>query len=109
MLLGTVLTGRKTVTLTSYADDVKVPCAVKDCADTNLLQESLDAIYQWAKESRTTCNLIQQNSSTASLLQQSSIGPGGVTVQELNVVCDLGIKMSSDVTLHAHIAEQGTR
>lgn len=43
-------TAAKTATLARYADDTKVACVVKLYRDANLLQEDLNAIYEWAKE-----------------------------------------------------------
>ena len=98
----------KSATLTSYADDTKVAYAIKDQPDANLLQEDLDAIYKWAKENNMQFNAgkfqaLRYRPSPACFIQQNYVGPEGMVIPELNVVRDLGIRMSSDATFHAHI------
>ena len=94
----------KTARLTSYADDTKVANT-----DATLLQEDLNAIYDWAKENGMQFNAgkfqaLRYQPFPAYPLQQSYVGPDGIAIPELDTVRDLGIKMSKDATFRAHIA-----
>lgn len=52
-----------------------------------------------------TCEVICYPPIPATLLHQISVGPWGVAISKINLLCELDIRMGSDATFHSQFAE----
>ena len=98
---------------TSYVDDTRASRSIVDSqADCQTLQQDLSSIYSWATEVN-----MMFNSDKFECLRYWPRGhkpdntyksPDGTVIEEKEHLRDLGVEMSSDLTVSIHIANVAT-
>ena len=91
--------------LTSFADDTKIWKGIPNDEAIRLLQEDLDRVYIWAEQNNMQFNskkfqAIRFAEFLSQLTYKSDIG---ATMEETDLVKDLGIHISSDLHFDRHI------
>ncbi len=100
--------------LSSFADDTKVWKAITSIHDEIFLQDDLDLIYRWAEENNMEFNSDKfQAIRFAALFSETAYSnDSGADIDQHEIVKDLGIYISQDLSFDQHIrtvANKGKR
>ena len=94
----------------TFADDTKVTQQICSMEDGNLLQESLEKIYEWARKNNmqfnsTKFNLLRYGTNSELKQNISYKNPNNEVIEESDNVKDLGVQMSANLTFTEHISK----
>jgi len=91
--------------LSSFADDTKIWKGISMHINEIQLQEDLDIIYRWAVKNNMEFNSKKFQAIRFKLLHDISTykGPSGEPIEQSQIVKDLGIHLSSNLSFEHHI------
>ena len=112
ILLGNIDENVANAFVSSFADDTRVGLPITSPEDTLRLQQDLDTIYNWARETN-----MQFNSDKFEMLRyqanprqprppQTLVSDIGTPIEEEESLRDLGVTLSKDATFSVHITER---
>ena len=98
----------------TFADDTKVIQEVSSSEDCQILQQSLNKVYEWAdtnnmKFNITKFNLLRYGPNEDLKRNTSYKNSDDEDIQEEKSVKDLGVQMSNDLTFTEHISSSSLK